>query len=108
MKIIWLVMTTLRSTPKSDFPGPPNTRVFVEFYYSCNSIYVALETIDKTVEELGFSLERIQRCISTDLDDWDYEKYPETSDFFVFCKSIFESQQIGHGPFCFGSEQSGQ
>jgi hypothetical protein len=104
MKNVWLVLTTLRSTSESDLPGPPGSKVFVEFYYSCNSIYDALRTVEETVKDLNFSLERIVRVVSANLDDWDFKEHPSNGEFRIFCERVYESSEIGYGPFSFAGD----
>ena len=79
MSCAWFIMTEVRANAGADFPGPPDAVIFVECSVAERNLYSALERIKIALNDQGFRVVDIDRCIRYDLENWDFETWPEDS-----------------------------
>jgi hypothetical protein len=99
-------MTEVRARPDSGFPGPPDSAIYVECFVPADRIRAALDLAAEALSREGYELIDVDRCLRFDLDEWDYERYHETSQAREVAERVIARGKVEFGPFCFSGPDS--
>jgi hypothetical protein len=104
MNRVWFVMTEVRafkSSPGDTLPAAAHVECFVP----ADQIRDALNRAETALLRDGYEIVDISRCIRLDVNDWNYEEYPEGSETFIIVRRVLARGNVEFGPFYFWSEE---
>jgi hypothetical protein len=108
MAAVWFIMTEVRATPKSSFPGPLSSRILVECSVPQRSIFAALEMAREALDRDGYKLVDVRSCVRFDLEDWNEEDYPLDGEVHTIVQRVAAGHDVEFGPFISAPGESGE